>query len=69
MLRHIEMDDAAAIVGKHHKYEKHSKRCRWHREEVDRDQVEYMIVQKAPQLGEGGFGWRIIYLDTAAWDT
>src|SRR5215472_9987858 len=45
MLRHVEMNDAPAMMSQDHKHEQHPKADRRHGEEVDRDEMLDMVVQ------------------------
>src|SRR5215469_16101059 len=54
MRRHVEMNDAPAMMSQDHKHEQHPKADGRHREEVDRDQIPHMVVQESlPYLGKG----------------
>ena len=48
MLRHVEVDDAAAMVGEHDEDEEHPQAGRGHREEVERDEILDMVVEERP---------------------
>ncbi len=48
MIGHVEMNDTTTVVAEHHKDEQNAKRCGWHGEEVDGDQVAQVVVEKAP---------------------
>src|SRR2546427_9807940 len=39
MLGHIQMHQPPPAVGQHHEHEQHSKGRRWHREEIQRDEI------------------------------
>src|SRR5262245_28624845 len=55
VLRHVEVNDAAAVMSQHDRYEQHPKADRRHGEEVDRDEILDMVVQETLQVWEGGF--------------
>ena len=44
----IEMSDSAAIMIQHDKHLENAKCCRWHREEIDPDDILRMVVEKGP---------------------
>src|SRR6516164_1268171 len=46
--RHVEVNDAAAMMSQHDKHEQHAKADRRHGEEVDRDEILDMVVQESP---------------------
>ncbi len=52
MLGHVEVEDAAALVGEHDKDEEDAQLRGGHREEIDRDEVPDMVSEeRAPRLG------------------
>src|SRR5215469_17124950 len=54
MLRHVEVNDAPAMMSQHDKHEQHPKADGRHGEEVDRDEMLDMVVQESPPgLGRG----------------
>jgi hypothetical protein len=69
MLGHIEMDEAAPMMGEHDQYEEHLESDRWYDKEVDGHQISHMVFQKAFQDGEGGLVGCTRYLSTVDWAT
>src|SRR5260370_5213368 len=69
MSGHIEVQDAAAIMGQHQEYIKYLEVDRRHREEVDRNQLLGVILQEcAPGLRCGFARAHHIFADTALSD-
>ena len=52
--RDIEVKNTTAVMGKHYKNEQNFKPDRMHREEIDRNELRRVIVQKCLP-GDGGF--------------
>src|SRR2546428_9639425 len=54
MLGHVEMNHAPAVMSQHHQHKQDSERGGRNGEEVDRDQILYMVVQESlPGLRRG----------------
>ena len=48
----VEVDDATAMVGKYDENEEHAQPSRWHREEVNGDEIRDVIgKERPPRLG------------------
>jgi hypothetical protein len=50
VLGHIEVDDAAAMVGEHDEDEEYPQASGGHREEVEGDQVPDVVGEERPQV-------------------
>lgn len=48
VLGDVEVDDAAAMVGEHDENEEHAQSSRWHREEVNGDEICDVIGKERP---------------------
>jgi hypothetical protein len=54
MLGHVEVEDAAAVVGEHDKDEEDAQLRGGDREEIDRDEVPDMLARNVRQVWDGG---------------
>src|ERR1051326_694609 len=55
MFGDIEMNDSASFMRQHNEHKQHSKSSGRYREEVERDQISDVIIEKrSPRLGRGG---------------
>ena len=69
MSGHMEMQDAASVMGQHQKHVKYLEADRRHREEVDGDQLLGVILQEcAPGLRWGLGGAHQVFADAALCD-
>ncbi len=63
---YAEMHNATAFVAQYDEHEQELKRGGRHDEEIDRRQTAHMVPKEYPPGCDGGFGCRIMYLETAA---
>ena len=68
MFGDIEMNDTATLVAKDDEDEQNSEGCGRQSEKVERHQVLYMIIEKAPPSMGRWHAMANLYLETAAWE-
>src|SRR5215813_12248797 len=68
MSRDIEMDDASTMMGEHDEDEQNLEPDGLYREEVDGNELGYMIGRNVLHVWDGGLEGRTMYLATDAWE-
>src|SRR2546422_3197987 len=59
MFGHIKVNDSAAFMGQYNEHKKHAQSSRRYREEVDRHEIAYVIIEEgSPSLRRRGASFR-----------